>query len=77
MSRASGQRRSLQHSREASRGERCPSLRDEHERGRWRLPLEAAQCPHLTAGQGMGAGRAIFGPTDVQDSLGEINLIPT
>jgi len=35
---ASGHRRSLQHSREASRGERCPSLRDEHERGRWRLP---------------------------------------
>src|SRR6516164_2232030 len=55
---ASRRRRSLQHSREASRGERCPSLRDEHERGRWRLPLEATQCPHLTAGQGMGAGRA-------------------
>src|SRR6516165_5502218 len=44
---ASRRRRSLQHSREASRGERCPSLRDEHERGRWRLPLEATQCPHL------------------------------
>ena len=38
---------------------------------------KAAQCPHLTAGQGMGAGRAIFGPTDVQDSLSEINLILT
>ena len=74
---ASGQRRTLQHSREASRCEGCPSLRDEHERGRWRLPLEATQCSHFAAGQGMRAGRTVLCPTDVQGSPSEINLIPT
>src|SRR5262249_52130166 len=74
---ASGHRRTLQHAGEARRCERCPSLREEHERRCWRLPLEPPQCPHLTAGQGMSAGRAVLRPTDVQGSLSEINLIPT
>jgi hypothetical protein len=73
---ASGHRRTFQHSREASDCERCPSLREKHERGRWRLAVKATQCSHFPAGQGMRAGSAVLRPTNVQDGLIEINLIP-
>src|SRR6516225_8436891 len=74
---ASGHRRTLQHSRKAGSRERCPSLRNENERRRWRFPLETAQGPHLTPGQGMRARRTALYPADVQGSPSEINLIPT
>jgi hypothetical protein len=74
---ASGHCRSLQHSREAGRCEWCPSLRDEHEGRCWCFPLETTQCSHFAAGQGMSAGSAVLRPADVQDSLSEIDLIPS
>jgi len=36
-----------------------------------------AQGPHFIADNGMGGRRALLGPADVQDSVGEIDLIPT
>ena len=35
------------------------------------------QGPHFIADNGMGGRRALLGPADVQDGVGEIDLIPT
>jgi hypothetical protein len=40
------------------------------------LPLQLAQGPQLVATDGMGARHAFLGPTNVQDGMGEIHLIP-
>ena len=36
-----------------------------------------AQGPHFIADNGMGGRRALLDPPDVQDGVGEIDLIPT
>ena len=41
------------------------------------LTLQLAQGPHLVATDGMGTRHAFLGPTNVQDGMGEIDLIPT
>ena len=41
-----------------------------------RPPLQLAQGPHLVATDGMGTRHAFLGPTNVQDGMGEIHLIP-
>jgi hypothetical protein len=43
---AGGHRRTLQHSGKAGGCERCPSLRDEHERRCRRLTVKPTQSPH-------------------------------
>jgi len=40
------------------------------------LPLQLAQGPHFIADNGMGGGRALLRPPDVQDGTGEIALTP-
>ena len=54
-----------------------PPLAGEHERRLGiLLPLQLAQGPHFIADNGMGGRRALLGPTNVQDGMGEIHLIP-
>jgi hypothetical protein len=67
---------SLQHPREPSGGERRPTLTDEHKWARCGFPLKSSECPHLPAGQRMCVGRARFDPTDVQERVIEIDLLP-
>ena len=68
----------LHHARKACRRERRPPLAGEHERRLGiLLPLQLAQGPHFIADNGMGGRRALLGPADVQDGVGEIDLIPT
>ena len=68
----------LHHARKACRRERRPPLAGEHERRLGiLLPLQLAQGPHFIADNGMGRRRALLGPADVQDGVGEIDLIPT
>ena len=54
-----------------------PPLAGEYERRlRFLLTLQLAQGPHLVATDGMGTRHASLGPTNVQDGMGEIHLIP-
>jgi hypothetical protein len=41
------------------------------------LPLQLAQDPHFIADNRMGGRRALLEPPNVQDGVGEIDLIPT
>ena len=67
----------LHHARKACRRERRSPLAGEHERRLGiLLPLQLAQGPHFVADNGMGGRRALLGPADVQDGMGEIDLIP-
>ena len=67
----------LQHPREPSGRERSPALTHEHKGARWSFPLKPSERPHLPAGQRMRAGRTRLGPTDVQDSVVEVHLLPS
>jgi hypothetical protein len=67
----------LHHARKAACRERRVPLGREHERRlRFLLTLQLAQGPHLVATDGMGTRHAFLGPTNVQDGMGEIHLIP-
>ena len=68
----------LHHARKACRRERRSPLAGEHERRLGiLLPLQLAQSPHFIADNGMRGRRALLRPADVQDGVGEIDLIPT
>ena len=67
----------LHHARKTCRRERRPPPAGEHERRLGiLLTLQLAQGPHLVATDGMGTRHAFLGPTNVQDGMGEIHLIP-
>ena len=70
-------RRALDHARESGRRERSAALRHEHKRRCFALPLMCPQCPQFATGQGMGAGRAVLDPANVQVSGLEVHLLPT
>ena len=54
-----------------------PPLAGEQERRLGLLfPLQLTQGPQVIADNGMGGRRALLGPPDVQDGVGEIDLIP-
>ena len=65
------------HARKAACREwRVPLGREHERRFGILLPLQLAQGPHFIADNGMGGRRALLGPTNVQDGMGEIHLIP-
>jgi hypothetical protein len=67
----------LDHSREARRGEGRPALAGEDKRRlRLLLPVQPPQHPQFVPEDRMGAGAALLDPADVQGGRGEVDLIP-
>jgi hypothetical protein len=68
----------LDHPGKSRRGEGRSALRGEHER-RFGvlLTLQLPQRPHFIADNRMRGRGALLDPADVQDSAGEIDLVPT